>query len=256
VSRHEVHSIHNKLISVEQVLAIILPITALSFFQWTLHAAWLPDLLTAFLAVWLWCTLAADCISIILAHRSSSLFEGPTFMRLAGLVEPFLSRRWQFIMTVAMPALMAKAAFVGFAQSSGRIQVIGILTVEVLVLLSTISLRPRLTRGGDAFEILCAVIRVAGVGSLIAFDDSLGVKPIPRLVIAFAVIVLNSVGVILVVFALMINAVLRPLISLMRLRPRKRKGGQLDNEPDMQDAGGARKEVPRTSRSGGDRGAF
>lgn len=166
-------------------------------------------------------------------------------MRLAAFVEPYLSSRWQFVMAVTMPSLMAKAAFVGFAQSSGWIQVIGILTVEVLVLISTILLRPRLTRGGDAFEILFAVIRVVGVGSLIAFEDSLRIKPIPRLVVAFAAIVLNSVGVILVVLALAINAVLRPFISLMRRRRRTRNGGQPGNEADWDDAERVPKEIPR-----------
>jgi hypothetical protein len=120
------------------------------------------------------------------------------------LYEQYKRRAFYFFVPVII-ATLAKSAFIAFAQvrssaadAIGRtlmfdisyfknhawVQVIGNLAIEFILLVAFIVVRPFRDRGSNLVNIFIQVARVVSFGILIAFIESVGVKPIPRCVSA------------------------------------------------------------------------
>ncbi|KAF8322277.1 hypothetical protein DL93DRAFT_2223864 [Clavulina sp. PMI_390] len=208
----------------------LLPVTTLTFYQWKIpHDAWLPNLLTALLAAGIWAPFAIGAARGLFRRREND-DESP----LKALPLPTFC--------IIVPSLLAKSGFAGFGQSSGWIQVIGLLATELLVLIATItyafidrrrrrkyassSASSGLTSSPDTRRCFCfhrhkvppsaspenhvllivlCLLRLTTTGLLIGFQESLTtvtrhIRPIPRLVIGIAGIVVSSVGMLLILF--------------------------------------------------------
>ncbi|WVQ84485.1 hypothetical protein IAT38_006637 [Cryptococcus sp. DSM 104549] len=94
-------------------------------------------------------------------------------------------------------AMIARAGFIAFGPASAWAQVIGNVVVELIVLVALAVCRPHKDRKGDWISTFLSVMRLIAFGLLIAFIPSVGVKPIPRAVIAFVEIVVFGVSTIL-----------------------------------------------------------
>lgn len=242
---------------------LVLPVSAISFYQWTIrHDAWLPDLLTALLVIGLWGTLLALAVRSILSRRrqwrkeasldSSSEFDSWYFHYLPTSATA----------CIIIPSLLLKSFFAGFAQSSGWVQVIALISIELIVLVSLITYtifsrrhrralsethrhkrsvaskifcccsrsRSRTPRASEshALMITLSLFRLASFGILVAFQESLTVshkiKPIPRLIIGIVAIVVLSVGVLIVVFMGLWELAKWAVRGLLGSRRRKSRG--------------------------------
>ena len=102
-------------------------------------------------------------------------------------------------------AMIARAGFIAFGNSSAWAQVIGNVVVEAIVLLSLLACRPHKDRKGDWLAPFLSFCRLASFGLLIAFIPSMNVKAIPRTIIGFVIIVLFGVPTILLLLGLIWN---------------------------------------------------
>lgn len=103
-------------------------------------------------------------------------------------------------------AIIARAGFITFGNSSGWAQVIGNMVVEFLLFLCIVGFRPHKDRKGDWLGGFLAFARLAAWGLLVAFIPSVGVKPIIRTVIGFVIIVVFGVQTIILFIGLIWNA--------------------------------------------------
>ncbi|WWD03639.1 hypothetical protein V865_001694 [Kwoniella europaea PYCC6329] len=101
--------------------------------------------------------------------------------------------------------MIAKSAFISFGPTSAWAQVIGNVVVEFIVFISLLACRPHKDRKGDWITSTLALFRLIAFGLLIAFIPSIGVRPIPRAVIGFVIIVAFGLPTILLLFGLIWN---------------------------------------------------
>ncbi|WVO14248.1 hypothetical protein L204_101880 [Cryptococcus depauperatus] len=93
-------------------------------------------------------------------------------------------------------AMFMRAGFIAFGPANAWAQVIGNIVVEFLLLCSLLVCRPHKDKKGDWLGAFLTLFRMIAFGLLIAFIPSVGVKPIPRAVIAFVIIVAFGIPVI------------------------------------------------------------
>jgi hypothetical protein len=146
--------------------------------------------LSIVLSVILWlfilCAIAAAAFFIIRTARPFShtgpRTSGGDAAPYAPLYSLYRTPRWYFF-GILISAILLRSLFIAIV-TSGKVQVILILVLEVLLFIATVVLRPHHTRGGDVFASYLSVCRVVAAGLMIAFIESLQVKAIPRVVSA------------------------------------------------------------------------
>jgi len=211
-------------------LVIFTPIVLFAFYQWTLKDSWASSLLAA-LAFTTVITLVA--YSGFLALRWRDFDTWPFHAPLWGQYRS--NRLWFFIPLIA--ASICKAIFVAFAKNHGKLQVILMTIVEFLVLVSILTFRPHLTRGGDVLSSYLAIVRLVCTGLMAAFIVELDLAPIPRVVIGLITAVIFSVAVVVMFFNFVFHLIqcFRTRVPIQRLSS-GRESSELE-EPSMQEKG-------------------
>lgn len=198
-------------------LVFFFPVFVFSFYQWTIGkgdsglSIFFAVLGVLFIAAPL-CTVFA--LSLRRAKRESPeklgvslLYTDFHFFQSAGvLYRQFKQKRWFFWFAPYVLAMFARAAFIGFGQRNPWAQVIGCLVVEVLLFVSLIVFRPEKRRSGNLLSIVLSLFRMVLFGLLIAFLETLHVKPIPRTVIGIVEIAIVGIPTIFLLISLIWNA--------------------------------------------------
>lgn len=181
-----------------QALICFIPVTLFAFYQWTLKDSWLSILLSVLLLLTI---LAAIAIPAFFTFRVARRFGAESLRtdqaQLAPhgtLYAPYRSERWYFFVP-SIATMLLRSIVIGFIRN-GMVQIILVLILELAYLITILTLRPSTTRGRDVFSSYMAITRVVGAGLMIAFIESIGVKPIPRVAIGFVLIVLFSIAII------------------------------------------------------------
>lgn len=181
-------------------MIVFTPIVLFAFYQWTLGDSWASSLLAAL-------SFVAVCGFIIypafLALRWRDFDSWPFHTPLWGQYRS--NRHWFFIPLIA--ASVCKAIFVAFPKGHGKVQVILMTIVEFLLLVSILTFRPHLNRGGDVLSSYLAIVRLVCTGLMIAFIVELNLAPIPRVVIGLIAAVIFSVAVVVMFFNLIFHLI-------------------------------------------------
>ncbi|RZK39107.1 MAG: hypothetical protein EOO61_07470 [Hymenobacter sp.] len=119
---------------------------------------------------------------------------------------PSFKQRFHFFWFIIILALIARAGFISFANSSGWAAVIGNMVVELIIFVALIACRPHKDRKGDWLAPILSFFRLAAFGLCIAFIPSVTIKPIPRTIIGFVVIVMFGLPTVILFFGLIFNA--------------------------------------------------
>ena len=180
------------------------PVITFSFVQWTLKDSWLPVLFSVFLFLPVTVFIG---YSAFLAYRWTVFDDWPFHSPLWGR---YLSKRHRYFLPLLL-ALLIKSAFLAFGQASGMTQAIALVTIEGLVFVSLVLVRPYETRREDILAGFLAFVRLACAGLMIAFLPSLGVKAINRVIIGIAIVLIFSVAVVVMFFNTVWN-ILQPLL--------------------------------------------
>lgn len=171
----------------------------LIFFQWTIGDSWLAVLLSVllFLAV---CSITAYTSYLLVQHRRKGYTLTPASQHPLYALSPYVEKsnptRWFHTIYVLLPVLLIKSIFISFAKGSGLTQVVAFVILSLAEFLAVLVLRPTPTRGADVLEGFMAFVRLASSACLVAFVQSVGVKPIPRAVVAFIIAVIFSIAII------------------------------------------------------------
>ena len=197
-----------------QCLIFFLPLWIFGFWQFRIHDSGLSIFFAVFSILVTFIPLATVFgLSIIRSRRQSS--TAPTISRLytafrwfhsiGVLYRPYRQRYHFFWFAPLVLAMIARAAFIAFGDKQAWAQVIGNVVVEAIVFVSIPALRPHKDRKGDWLVSFLSFCRLCAFGLLIAFIPSVGVKPIPRTIIGFVIIVLFGVPTILLLLGLFWN---------------------------------------------------
>jgi hypothetical protein len=192
-----------------QVQICLLPAILLAFFQWTLQDSWLPTLISVIIFLAVLSALGYPTYLIgrqVLAKGPKSLNgEAMNTSPQGALIGPFLDARYYFFL-VTIIAPIIRAAFVSLARSDGFVQVIGLVTLELLYLLLLLFLRPGHTRRADVLDVTIAIIRLISTAALLPFvKEKLDVEAIPRTAIGIGIAAVLSVGVIILSFNVLLH---------------------------------------------------
>ncbi|KAJ7594790.1 hypothetical protein C8J56DRAFT_821773 [Mycena floridula] len=191
-------------------LALVLPVTVFTFYQWTLKDSWLSVFLSVILFFSISICILYSAVTTIRLARSSTayaLFSNPHHLATHGpLYSHYRIPRYYFFAPLLCMSFL-KAIFIASAQDNGLVQVVLSLILEIFGLLAICILRPHPTKGGDALSIYLGVVRVICTGLLLAFTVQLKVAAIPRVAIGLVTAVIFSVAVIVVVINLVLNVV-------------------------------------------------
>lgn len=198
-------------------LVFFLPIFTFGFYQWTIGTK--DSGLNIFWALFGILAIAIPlCTVFILSLRRakqesvektgvSLLYtDFHLFQSTGHLYRQFKASRWFFWFAPYVLAMFTRSAFIGFGQSNPWAQVIGCLVVETLLLLSLIVWRPEQRRAGNLLSIVLSLFRLILFGLLIAFLETLHVKPIPRTVIGIVEIAIVGIPTILLLISVIWNA--------------------------------------------------
>ena len=115
-------------------------------------------------------------------------------------------QRFHFFWFIIILSLIARAAFIAFTPTSGWAAVIGNMVVEAIVFVALLACRPHKDRKGDWLAPVLSFFRLAAFGLCIAFIPTVTIKPIPRTIIGFVVIVMFGLPAVLLFFGLIFNA--------------------------------------------------
>jgi hypothetical protein len=188
-----------------------LPAILLALFQWTLHDSWLCTFISV--VIFLGALSALGYPTYLIVRQV--LTEGPTSLSKdsvkrspqGALLGPFLDARYYFF-TVTILTPIIRAAFVSLARFDGFIQVVGLVTLELLYLLLLLFLRPGHNRRADVFDVTIAIIRLICTAALLPFvKEKIDVEAIPRTAIGIGIAAILSVGVLLLFFNMLVHIV-------------------------------------------------
>ncbi|KDN34018.1 hypothetical protein RSAG8_12901, partial [Rhizoctonia solani AG-8 WAC10335] len=215
---HMLHGVFLRL-----ALVLILPVTVFAMYQWTLRDSWLATLLSVICLLTTWAGLGWTWFKLSLASRP---FDDTRRFAALGPSLPM-------IILLTVPIFII-SLFVAFASHSGTAQVAGILVVEILSLAAAIFIRWKARRrerdlilnatpSSPAPNLSAPLIppptrmgitlrwfRVIAMGLMIPFMEHLGVKPIPRTVIAIVTAAVWGIGVV-VIFAYLVWSMIQLL---------------------------------------------
>ncbi|KAJ2911347.1 hypothetical protein MD484_g9067, partial [Candolleomyces efflorescens] len=192
------------------VLISCMPLLIFIFYQWTLKDSWLSIFLSVLTLVALLAAIGWPTFTTLrLAKRRGGASElyAPDEKHLlvnAPLYAQYRVQRYYFFL-VTLVAMVLRAIFIAFAKNSAAAQIALIVTLEGLVVISYIVLKPYPTRGGDVYGTYLAIVRLVCSGLMIAFLPSLNVSPIPRVVIGAVIAVIFAVTVLVVIFNFFLN---------------------------------------------------
>ncbi|KAI9061654.1 TRP-domain-containing protein [Trametes sanguinea] len=186
-------------------LIAALPILVFAFYQWTLKDSWLSVLLSVFLLLGL---MAIILPSAFFAVRSSlptarwSHTKAP--LSVTPFTAPYRENRVYYVIPLLL-VMLVKALVTAFAHAHGMVQAIIFVVLEGLLLASLITLKPYPFRRTDILMGYLCVTRMVCSGLMIAFSESLAVKPIPRVAIGAITAVIFSVACVVLFFNLLVN---------------------------------------------------
>lgn len=180
------------------------------FFQWTIGDSWLAVLLSVVVFLAVISATAYTAYVLVASHRKrrSILMTATSQNTLYGLlpyVEQTNPSRWFYTVYVLVPIIIIKSAITSFAKASGLTQVVAFIILSLAEFLLLIILRPAHTRRSDILEGFLAIVRLITSGCLVAFVESVAIKPIPRVAVAFIIVVLESIAILVLFFNFMID---------------------------------------------------
>jgi hypothetical protein len=141
---------------------------------------------------------------LLCTRRSAPEFlheDLPSLVPLYG--EHRLERYYMF--AIPLSAAFLRALFIAFAKGSASAQIALMLIVEIFTLVAVFVLKPGKTRRADVLSIYLGIVRVVCTGLLIAFVESVAVKPIPRVALGIVTAVIWSVTVVVMFFNILSN---------------------------------------------------
>ncbi|KAI0718997.1 hypothetical protein C8T65DRAFT_637694 [Cerioporus squamosus] len=181
------------------------PILVFTFYQWTLKDSWLSVLLSVITLVALSTVLLH---SAFLAVRSSLPIHKWSHAEPSSGVAPFTApyrpNRVYYVIPLLL-VMLIKALVTAFGHAHGMVQVIFFVVLEFLLFLSLVILKPHRTRGADVLSGYLCITRLVCSGLMIAFAESLAVKPIPRVAIGAICAVIFGVAVVVMFFNILVN---------------------------------------------------
>ncbi|KAJ3988312.1 hypothetical protein F5890DRAFT_1492782 [Lentinula detonsa] len=185
------------------------PIVVFAFYQWTLNDSWLSILFSVIAFLGIMSAVCYPCIVVIRSVRRSDpsvLYTDSFLLKSYGsLYTQYLPSRYYLFLPLIIVAF-SKAIIVAFISSSGMAQVILFLILEIALVFRVLLFRPHKTRGADIFSAFLGIVRVVCTGLMIAFVQSIGVKPIPRYAIGLVLAVINSIAILVVFFNLVLHS--------------------------------------------------
>ncbi|WVR07678.1 hypothetical protein IAU60_004720 [Kwoniella sp. DSM 27419] len=190
------------------------PIFIFAFWQFRLGDSGLSIFFAVFGILLVLAPLAVVFILSAIKHRRSSstapgispLYTSYRWFHSVGVLYRAYRQKFHFFWFLPLVlAMIARAGFIAFGPNNAWAQVIGNVVVEFLVLIALIACRPHKDRKGDWITTVLSIFRLIAFGLLIAFIPSIGVKPIPRAVIGFVIIVAFGLPVVLLFFGLFWN---------------------------------------------------
>ncbi|KAI0074157.1 TRP-domain-containing protein [Panus rudis PR-1116 ss-1] len=187
------------------VLVILLPVLVFAFYQWTLKDSWVSVLFSVILLIAVLGALGYACFVHFRRYRAGELEEergGPSPVE--PLTAPYRTPRAYYVYVVLV-AILAKSLITAFAKAHGMIQAILILVIEFLLFVSLIIAKPHPTRGSDVLSGYLNLTRLVCTGLTIAFAESIGLAPIPRVAIGIVIAVIFSVSVVVMFFNVLVN---------------------------------------------------
>ena len=225
------------------VMVSSLPILVFTFYQWTLKDSWLSILLSVLLLI----ALATIFLPATFFATRTSLPKGeryePTPEWVSPLTAPYRHSRVYYVLPLLLVVII-KALVTAFAHAQGTAQIITFVVLELFLFLSIVTLKPHQTRGADVLAGYLGLTRLVCHGLMIAFAESLAVKPIPRVAIGAVVTVIFSVAVVVLFLNILVNAGLwRLLVFVFTCGRRGRSVGHVTLDSHSSDPSCAEKGV-------------
>ncbi|KAG8934437.1 hypothetical protein FRC02_009905 [Tulasnella sp. 418] len=202
----------------------VMPILTMAFYQWTIGDSWLAILLSVLLVVFVGCIIGYNAFALVRAIRN----HGSNLGYLQAFHEPYRPSRWYYAAVPLFQAIL-KAVFISFARDSGLTQAIAFIIIDLSVFVLMVFSRPHVMSRLDIFEGFLYLVRLITSGLLIAFVESIGVKPIPRAIIAFVAVLVWSIGIVACFVNLLATLVAVAIEACAVQRagyPSKREGGE------------------------------
>ncbi|TFK82657.1 TRP-domain-containing protein [Polyporus arcularius HHB13444] len=190
---------------IRAALVSAMPILVFTFYQWTLNDSWLSILLSVIILVALSTILLPAAFfavrSSLPVHKWSTV--EPT-SAVAPFTAPYRPNRVYYVIPLLL-VMSIKALVTAFGHAHGMVQVIIFVVLEFLLFLSLVILKPHRTRGADVLAGYLCLTRLVCSGLMIAFAESLAVKPIPRVAIGAICAVISGAAVVVMFFNILVN---------------------------------------------------
>lgn len=123
----------------------------------------------------------------------------------AGLYQSYRSPLYLFAL-LPLFAAFAKACFLAFGQGHGKVQIIGLVVIEGLLIIALLAFRPHTTKKGDWLSVGLGLFRIVGTGVMLGWiEDWFTPSGIVRTVLGFVCIAIWGFAVVLVFFGLIYN---------------------------------------------------
>jgi len=197
------------------------PFVVFTFYQWTLKDSWLSLLLSivAFLAIISLVSYPAF-LTIRLARRSTLQLlysDAKHFALQSSLYAQYRESRYYYFLSPIM-IYFCRAICISFAKGNGEVQVILMVILEGIAVIAHVALRPCRTKGGDAFSIFLASVRLLCTALTIAFVERLRLAAIPRVIIGLVIAAIFSIAVIITFINLIVQSGIKQLWKHGRLQ--------------------------------------
>ncbi|KAI1796523.1 TRP-domain-containing protein [Ganoderma leucocontextum] len=201
-----------------------LPILVFTFYQWTLKDSWLSILLSALLLIALTAIFLPAAFFATRACFSKGKrcgIDPPDWV--APLTAPYRPNRAYYALPLLL-LMVIKALVTAFARAHGTAQIVIFVVLEFSLFLSIVILKPHRTRGADVLAGYLCATRLVCNGLMVAFAESLAVKPIPRVAIGAIVAVIFSVAVVVMFVNILVNMGLWRLLIFVLTCGRRGRG--------------------------------
>jgi hypothetical protein len=123
----------------------------------------------------------------------------------AGLYQSFRSPLYFFAL-LPLFAMFAKACFLAFGQGHGKVQIIGLVVIEGLLLIALLAFRPQTNKKGDWLTVTLAVVRLVATGIMLAWvTDWFSPTGLIRTILGFVCIAIWGLAVVLLFLGVIYN---------------------------------------------------
>lgn len=186
-------------------LVVALPILIFTFYQWTLKDSWLSVFLSVLLLIAMMAIILPSAFCTVRSSLPTTRWgdRQPT-LSVAPFTAPYRHNRVYYIIPLLI-VMTIKAMVTSFAHAHGMTQAIFFVVLEFLLFLTIVVLKPFTTRRTDILAGYLCLTRLVCSGLMIAFAESLAVKPIPRVAIGAITAVIFSVAVIVLFINMLVN---------------------------------------------------